>query len=59
LAFGLTAEAAEKLSFPNPGFSVWRRLLGFISVNSSGIPLLGLVHQAGGVTISSPCPVLE
>ncbi len=32
-------------------------LLGFISVNSSGLPLLGLVHCAGGVPISSPCPI--
>jgi hypothetical protein len=29
-------------------------LLEFISV-----PHLGLVHQAGGVAISSPCPVWE
>ncbi len=28
-----------------------------ISVNSSGDPLLGLVHCAGEVPISSPCPV--
>ncbi len=35
-------------------FCGWRGLLGFISV-----PLLGLVHQAGGVAISSPCPVWE
>ncbi len=48
-----------KLSFPISGSSVWRGLLGFISVNSSGIPLLGLVHQAGGVAISSPCAVWE
>ncbi len=39
---------------PNACSSVWRGLLGFISV-----PLLGLVHWAGGVAISSPCPVWE
>ncbi len=31
----------------------------FISVNSSGLPLLGHVPCAGGVPISSPCPVWE
>ncbi len=42
------------ISFSIPDSSVWRGLLEFISV-----PLLGLVHQAGGVAISSPCPVWE
>ncbi len=40
-----------------PGSSVWRGLLGFISVKTSGLSLLGLVCWAGGVAISSPCPV--
>ncbi len=48
-----------KLSFPIPGSSDWRGLLGFISINSSGRPLLGLVRWAGGVAISSPCRVWE
>jgi hypothetical protein len=34
-------------------------LLGFISVKSSGLPLLGLMCCAGGVAISSPCLVWE
>ncbi len=34
-------------------------MLEFISVNSSGLPFLGLVGHARGVAISSPCPVLE
>ena len=49
----------KTIIFPIPGSSDWRGLLGFISINSSGLPLLGLVRQAGGVAISSPCHVWE
>ncbi len=57
-AFGLTAKAALKNSFPLFG-CVWRGLLGLISVNSSGLPLMELVHCAGGIAISSSCLLWE
>ncbi len=44
---------------PNSWFFYLERVAWIISVNSSGLPLLGLVRRAGGVAISSPCPVWE